>query len=177
MVVVSLLAAVGDARADGGEGNVQTKPSFWRSGPAGGAFGFFVEGGATAGTLIGYAFGAGSLGIGMSLHWFEASFTGYYGSSFDSLDGPYAAGGFVGRVALRVPARYVAFSLGSELGDVAVVSGHPVFTNVAVVEPLSIGLEIDPVCHLRIGLLGVFGDEVVRGALTVGYVMGPCSKR
>jgi len=53
-----------------------------------------------------------------------------------------------------------------------------------VFEPLEVGLEIDPVCHLRIGLLGAWApafstdfEFVARGALTVGYVMGACSKR
>jgi hypothetical protein len=186
MLAVSLLAA--DAKADGG--NVQiveppTKPSFWKSGPAGGAFGFFVEGGATLGIFAGYPFGAASLGLGVSLRWFEASFTGYYGSSFGSFDGPYSAAGFLGRVALRIPAKYVAFTLGGELGYVAVLSGQPdVFTRGLVFEPLSVGVEIDPVCHLRIGVLGAFGAGysnwdvgIFRGALTVGYVMGACSKR
>lgn len=181
-----LVAHAGNARADVGEGMVQPKPSYWKSGPAGGAFGLFVEGGATAGNFAGYLFGAGSFGIGVSLRWFEASFTGYYGSApgFPS-DGPYNAGGFLGRVALRVPVKYVSFSLGSELGYVDVVSGEPVlFTHGLVLEPVSLGIEIDPVCHLRIGLLGAFGIGysnsdigILRGALTVAYVMGACSKR
>jgi hypothetical protein len=72
--------------------------------------------------------------------------------------------------------------LGTELGYVAIVTGEPVlFTRGLVVEPLSVGVEIDPVCHLRVGLLGAFGIGytdvyIFRGALTVGYVMGACSK-
>ena len=184
MAVVFLLAAhAGDARADSGEGIVQPKPSLWKSGPAGGAFGLFVEGGATAGAFY-VPFAAGSLGLGVSLRWFEASFTGYYGSSFGTSEGPYTAYGFLGRIALRVPVSHVAFSLGTELGYVDVVSGSPdLFTRGLMFEPVSVGVEIDPVCHLRIGLLGTLGltfnafnAALLRGALTVGYVMGACSK-
>ncbi len=49
---------------------------------------------------------------------------------------------------------------------------------------MSVGFELDPICHLRIGLLGALGGGpfapfggLLRGALTVGYVMGACSKR
>jgi hypothetical protein len=171
--VVSLLAAhPGKARADGGEGIVQPKPSLWSSGPAGGAFGLFVEGGASAGCFcdfFGESFYSGSLGLGASLRWFEASFTGYYGSSFDA---HYSGPAFLGRAALRVPVNHVAFSLGSELGYFT-VPGHSIAG--VMLEPVSAGVEIDPVCHLRIGLLGAFGfgyGYIFRGALTVGYVMG-----
>lgn len=183
MLVASLLAA--DAQAEGvDQPNVQPKPSFWNSGPAGGAFGLFVEGGATAGTFAGYPFAAVALGLGGSLRWFEASFTGYYGSSFGTLDGPYSAGGFLGRAAVRVPAKYLGFSLGADLGYVAVTSGNPaIFTRGLVFEPLSFGVDVDPVCHLRIGVVGALGTGysvlavgIFRGAITVGYVMGACSK-
>jgi hypothetical protein len=117
------------------------------------------------------------LGLGASLRWFEASFTGYYGSTFEA---GYSGGGFLGRVAARVPVSYVAFSLGSEMGYLT-VPGHVI--NGLVLEPVSLGVEIDPVCHLRIGVLGALGyafagvgNDVLRGALTVGYVTGACSK-
>ncbi len=178
MVVVSLLAA--DAKADGGSEPIvppPQKPSFWKSGPAGGAFGLFAEGGVTAGQFDFDTFGAGSLALGVSLRWFEASVVGYGGSSFD---GNYSGGGFLGRAALRVPVKYVAFTLGPGLGYVE-VPGH--YASGVVFEPLEVGLEINPVCHLRIGLLGAFApafnvgfEGILRGALTVGYAMGSCSK-
>ena len=174
MLALSLLTA--DAKA---QPLAQSKPSFWTSGPAGGAYGLFLEGGVTAGSFEGlagsYPFAAGSFGLGASLRWFEASFTGYYGSTFDS---GYSGGGFLGRVAARVPVKYVAFTIGSELGYLK-VPGH--YIEGLVLEPVSLGVEIDPVCHLRIGVLGAFGwafagvgSDVFRSTLTVGYAMGPC---
>jgi hypothetical protein len=167
---VSVLCAA-PAEADD---SPRPKP-FWTAGPAGGAFGLFVEGGATAGQFGFETFAAGSGSVGVSLRWFEASVIGYGGSSFDS---DYNGGAFLARVAARVPVSYVAFTLGPGLGYVA-VPGHIV--SGTVFEPVSVGIEIDPVCHLRIGLLGayglVFGDApegMLRGALTVGYVMGRC---
>jgi hypothetical protein len=177
VVVVSLLAAhAGDARADG-DASVQAKPSFWKSGPAGGAFGFFVEGGVTGGQFDFDTFGAASLALGVSLRWFEASVLGFGGSSFD---GNYSGGAFLARVALRLPLKYVAFTLGQGLGYVE-VPGH--YVSGVVFEPLEVGFEVDPVCHLRIGVLGAWApafstdfEGVARVAFTVGYVMGACSK-
>ena len=169
LVVCTFLGA--PARAD----DSAQSPRWWAEGPAGGAFGVFVEGGASVGQ-IGFApFAAGSLGVGASLRWFEASVTGYYGSSFDSV---FAGGAFLARLALRVPVSYVAFSVGPALGYLE-VPGH--YVSGFAFEPLAVGVEIDPVCHLRLGLLGtwtqIFGDSPeggFRGAITVGYVMGHC---
>ncbi len=143
-VVVALLLLATPASAE------KPKP-FWAVGPAGGAFGLFVEGGVTAGQL-----------------------------GFETFAAAYSGGAFLGRLAVRLPAKYVAFSLGPALGYVE-VPGH--YVSGVWFEPLSLGVEIDPVCHLRIGLLGayaqVFGyapEGALRGALTVGYVMGQCDK-
>ena len=154
-------------------------PRWWRVGPAGGAYGLFVDGGATAGQFGFEQFAAASIGIGVSLRWFEASANGYFGSSFDA---NYSGGAFLAHVALRVPVTYVAFTLGSSLGYVE-VPGHTVsgFT----VEPVVLGVEMDPVCHLRIGLEGAWAqifseyapEGALRGALTIGYVMGRCVSR
>ena len=171
-------AAGSDARADDAAPN---KP-FWAVGPAGGAFGLFVDGGFTAGQFGLDTFAAGTLDVGVSLRWFEASVTGFGGSSFD---GAYSGGAFLVRTALRIPVKYVALSFGPAAGYVD-VPGHTIR---GFAFELSGGIEIDPICHLRIGLLGgwawVFGDVygdvgvyegVFRGALTVGYVMGRCIK-
>ena len=169
IVLISGLLAT-PARAD------DSAPFWWRAGPAGGAFGLFVEGGATAGQFGFETFGAGSLAVGASLRWFEASVAGYLGSSFDSA---YSGGAFLVRLALRFPVKYVAFTLGAGLGYVE-VPGHIV--SGTWFEPVSIGVEVDPVCHLRLGVLGayaqIYGDApegAMRGALTVGYVMGKCA--
>jgi hypothetical protein len=154
------------------------RPSpWWSLGPAGGAYGFFVEGGGTAGIFGFESFAAASFGLGASLRWFEASATGHFGGSFDSL---YGGGAFLARFAARVPMQYVAFTLGPSLGYVE-VPGHLV--SGFVFEPVTIGVEIDPICHLRIGAQGawaqVFGDApqgALRGALTIGYVMGHCAR-
>ncbi len=177
ILVVSVLLAAPAAADDTAAGAVQHANSFWAAGPAGGAFGLFIEGGVTAGQFGFDTFAAASLGLGVSLRWFEASVIGYGGSSFD---GNYNGGAFLAHVALRVPVKYVAFTLGTGLGYVE-VPGH--YVSGVAFEP-SVGLEIDPVCHLRIGLLGglaqVFAEYapqgILRGALTVGYVMGRCRK-
>lgn len=178
MLLASLLAA--NARADGTASDAQSSkaPSFWTSGPAGGAFGVFVESGATAGLFGPYAFAAGSWSFGASLRWFEVGVGGYGGASFD---GWYSAYAFTGRASLRLPLRFVALSLGVEWGYVD-VSEHTY--SGWVFEPTT-GVELDPVCHLRLGVLGAVGQTtgaledrvIVRGALTVGYVMGRCSRR
>ena len=169
--VVCLLFA-GVARAD-------APTPLLRSGPTYDAFGFFVEGGATAGMVGGFPTGAGSIGLGATLRWFEAGFTGYYSSTFD---GSYSGGAFLGRLAARIPTRFVAVTLGIELGYLD-VPHH--YIEGLIVEPFSIGLELEPVCHFRVGLLGAIGfgtfsawdDSVLRAALTIGYVTGTCSKR
>ena len=150
---------------------------FWAGGPAGGAFGLYVETGVTAGDLGVETFAAGSSAVGVSLRWLDASVVGFGGLSFDSR---YSGGAFLTHVAMRVPFKYLAFTLGPSLGYLE-VPGH--YVSGVVFEPLSVGLEIDPVCHLRIVLSGalaqVFSDTIapegmLRGALTVGYVMGRC---
>jgi hypothetical protein len=147
----------------------------WTRGPAGGAFGFIVDGGATAGLFGLESFAAASLGVGGTFRWFEASATGYFGSSFDSI---FRGGAFLVRLAARIPINFVAFTFGASLGYVD-VPGHLV-TGVAV-EPISLGFEFDPICHLRIGVLGAYGQVVgeapqttLRGALTIGYATGRC---
>jgi hypothetical protein len=164
-IVVVCLSFAGAAHAD-------PKPSY-------DAFGFFAEGGATVGLVGGFPTGAGSVGIGATLRWLELGFTGYYGSTFD---GSYSGGAFLGRVAARIPTRYVAVTFGSEIGYLD-VPHH--YIEGLLVEPFSIGLELEPVCHFRMGLLGAVGfgtfdawdNSVLRVALTVGYVTGACSKR
>ncbi len=178
IVVVSGLLVTAPVFADDAAPLAARPKPFWAVGPAGGAFGLFVEGGVTAGQFGFDTFAAGLLAVGVSLRWFEASVIGFGGSSFD---GNYSGGAFLGHVALRVPVNYVAFTLGTGLGYVE-VPGHTM-SGVAF-EP-SVGIEIDPVCHLRIGLLGAWAqifnayasDGVLRGALTVGYVMGRCQNR
>lgn len=85
-----------------------------------------------------------------------------------------------GQQGLRHRTR-VAFTIGSALGYVD-VSGHDNLTGVAL-EPLSVGIEADPVCHLRFGLLAAYAatfvrdpQGVFRSAITVGYVMGACPR-
>jgi len=135
----------------------------------------FAGGGATAGVFGFETFAAASWHVGASLRWFEISANGFYGGSFDSL---YGGGAFLARMAARVPVQYVAFTLGPSFGYVE-VPGHLV--SGFVFEPVTLGADIDPVCHLRIGIEGawaqVFGEApqgALRGALTIGYVMGRC---
>jgi hypothetical protein len=155
-------------------------PRWWRIGPAGGAYGLFASGGATAGQYGFETFAAAAVDLGVSLRWFEASATGLFGSAFDSR---FSGGAFLAHVAARIPFTYVAFTLGPSIGYVE-VPGHPDVSGFAF-EPVVLGVEIDPICHLRIGVLGAFGqvysdgtyEGALRGALTIGYVMGRCVSR